>query len=95
MEHLHHSIASGQFRPSLDVRFLPRCANCEAPHPAVFSYWKTDFPDKTICPECGMPSGRGRTQRVRVYLPGVWGWIANKFYDLGELLARAAKGMER
>jgi hypothetical protein len=53
----------GEFVPELTHCFLPGCKNCGSAHPLADVH--KFVPDKTICPDCGVPvaaPGRSVTQ---------------------------------
>lgn len=57
----------GHFEAETEVTFLPRCANCEAPHPKV----RRPLPaNLEVCPDCNHPSYQGKTKVVKASITG-------------------------
>jgi hypothetical protein len=75
--------------PYLLHTFLPRCANCSAPHPAA----RKPVPsDSSTCLECGAPVQTGQTVEVAApRLGGVWGFVATSLFNAARWLRRLAK----
>ncbi len=80
------SSALGHFEPELRYTFLPRCAQCHAPHPVA-----QKLPLLSTCPQCGCPSGAAVSRVERAKLYGLWGWVASLFLAIGKGLTALAK----
>ena len=77
-----------EFRPSMEVTFLPRCGNCHAPHPLA----RKPQCDPATCPDCGAPQGGVVTKPVEatVNIGGVSGFFADLFLKIGKALRNIA-----
>ena len=78
----------GTWEPSLTATFLPRCANCHAPHPMARGPLSTPLDD---CPDCGYPVGKSYSREVPASLGGFWGWVASIFLNIGRALKRLSR----
>lgn len=78
----------GTWEPSLTATFLPRCANCHAPHPLARGPLSVA---SDTCPDCGHPVGSSYSREVPASMGGLWGWIASIFLNIGRALRRLAK----
>lgn len=76
--------AAGRFEAELTTTFLPRCAKCEAPHPAARGGSIGD-----PCADCGTPSGRPVVRRVPASLIGLW--VARALLAIGRILNSLAR----
>lgn len=68
--------------------FLPRCANCHAPHPLA----RKPAMAAEHCPDCGSPSTMGPTVVIEEpVLTGFYGWLATRLLKIGQRLRSLAK----
>ncbi len=76
--------AVGRYEPTVSRTFLPRCSECQTPHPLAR---RPAAPDGA-CPDCGAPSDKGpiQTQRGQItdpvtafgmFLANTGAWLRN------------------
>lgn len=82
-------LAMGWREPSMLATFLPRCGNCEAPHPLAM---KPPRPDG-VCPVCSTPTAQGYTKEVPALITGkdIMALFARGFLKMGKWLIQLAR----
>lgn len=84
------SMAAGDYEPSLGIQLLPRCANCQQPHPLA----RNPPADPATCPDCGASArSPGRKIEVPAEITGPFLLIAavNTLLWIGRKLRRLAQ----